>query len=646
MPSSPPLPIGHLRAGAVGARAPIEQRVLDSRTGISIGTIGSPGDPVSKSSRLDAATPPGGRLGLALSGGGFRAAMFHLGVLARMAELGLLRRVEVISTVSGGSVIGALYYLHVKRLLERVPDAELTDDHFRGLVTALERDLVRGVQGSVFARTLDNPGKTLKMTLPDYSRSTRIGELYDELFFTPAWPTARTAPIALRELRIVPAGVAPAGRDLDPLTMNLGRRTPVPVLEINATSLNTGRGWRFSPGRMGEPPFDDPISDEIDKRDRLRRPPSYDALPRHADLSLGMAVAASACVPGLLPPLALRGVYGRDVLVELVDGGVIDNQGISACLEHGCDRLVVSDGAGQLGFEPRPDPGPLAVVARMNNVLLDRVRELELRAVLGARSPVATALVHLKKGLTMQAFAWNGPDGEEVAAPRREPAGAPTSAAFGVDPRVQELLASVRTDLDVFSDVEALSLAADAYQIADGELRGQPRLAEWIVAPPAEAPPPAEPPWRFLAIRELMAHPTPGYLLLLGVAREQLFRYFRLVKVARWIAFALLALIGVGLWFLVGGDVSAALRARVEVWHALVALLVPAVLFSFGASAVRRRGLFSRVKRWALYLRDGVLYFILAVLGAPTAFLHRRAIDPRLLAHGALDRHAPRKRDR
>ncbi|MFV2057835.1 MAG: patatin-like phospholipase family protein, partial [Thiohalomonadales bacterium] len=49
------------------------------------------------------------RLGLSLSGGGFRASFFHLGTLARMAEHGMLRHVEVISTVSGGSIVGAAY---------------------------------------------------------------------------------------------------------------------------------------------------------------------------------------------------------------------------------------------------------------------------------------------------------------------------------------------------------------------------------------------------------------------------------------------------------------------------------------------------------------------------------------------------------
>ena len=59
-----------------------------------------------------------GKLGLALSGGGFRAALFHVGVLAQLAEQDLLRFVSVISTVSGGSIIGAFYYLKVKQLLE------------------------------------------------------------------------------------------------------------------------------------------------------------------------------------------------------------------------------------------------------------------------------------------------------------------------------------------------------------------------------------------------------------------------------------------------------------------------------------------------------------------------------------------------
>ena len=57
------------------------------------------------------------KLGLALAGGGFRASLFHVGVLRRMAELDLLRYVEVLSTVSGGSIVGALYILMLKERL-------------------------------------------------------------------------------------------------------------------------------------------------------------------------------------------------------------------------------------------------------------------------------------------------------------------------------------------------------------------------------------------------------------------------------------------------------------------------------------------------------------------------------------------------
>ena len=46
-------------------------------------------------------------LGLALSGGGVRAAVFHLGVLRYLAERGVMERVTHLSTVSGGSLIVA-----------------------------------------------------------------------------------------------------------------------------------------------------------------------------------------------------------------------------------------------------------------------------------------------------------------------------------------------------------------------------------------------------------------------------------------------------------------------------------------------------------------------------------------------------------
>ena len=48
-------------------------------------------------------------IGLSLSGGGSRAIAFHLGCLRALHDRGILDQVRVISTVSGGSIIGAMY---------------------------------------------------------------------------------------------------------------------------------------------------------------------------------------------------------------------------------------------------------------------------------------------------------------------------------------------------------------------------------------------------------------------------------------------------------------------------------------------------------------------------------------------------------
>src|SRR5690349_20178614 len=49
-------------------------------------------------------TPPTQGIALCLSGGGYRAMLFHLGALYRLNELGLLPRLNQVSSVSGGSI--------------------------------------------------------------------------------------------------------------------------------------------------------------------------------------------------------------------------------------------------------------------------------------------------------------------------------------------------------------------------------------------------------------------------------------------------------------------------------------------------------------------------------------------------------------
>ncbi len=53
------------------------------------------------------------KIALSLSGGGYRAASFHLGSLEMLNELKLLESIKVLSTVSGGTITGASYALAI-----------------------------------------------------------------------------------------------------------------------------------------------------------------------------------------------------------------------------------------------------------------------------------------------------------------------------------------------------------------------------------------------------------------------------------------------------------------------------------------------------------------------------------------------------
>lgn len=66
------------------------------------------------------------KLSLALSGGGFRAALFHLGVLRRLNELGVLSRLDHVSSVSGGSIVAA----HIALVIQPWPEpGEVVPEH-------------------------------------------------------------------------------------------------------------------------------------------------------------------------------------------------------------------------------------------------------------------------------------------------------------------------------------------------------------------------------------------------------------------------------------------------------------------------------------------------------------------------------------
>src|SRR5262249_34433701 len=125
-----------------------------------------------------------GKVGLALSGGGFRASLYHIGVLAKLAEFDLLRHVECLSCVSGGSIVGAHLYLEVRKLLQEKKDKDVNRDDYIEIVRKLANDFYAGVKSNVRTRIAAEWLTNLKMIfLPGYSRTMRAGDLYESEIF-------------------------------------------------------------------------------------------------------------------------------------------------------------------------------------------------------------------------------------------------------------------------------------------------------------------------------------------------------------------------------------------------------------------------------------------------------------------------------
>lgn len=572
------------------------------------------------------------KLGLALSGGGFRAAFFHIGVLAQMARLGLLRHVEVISTVSGGSIIGALYYLHVKQLLEAKADVAVTDQDYQVIVERIESDFLEAVQRNIRMCTFLNPLTNLRMSMANYSRSDRIGELYDQYFYRPVIDPKRPGPIEMRELKIMPKGDKP---NFYPLRDNAGRKARVPILLINATTLNTGHNWRFEASRMGEPPRKDMVAMEIDKNLRLRRPAAYeDVITKQQNFELGLAVAASAGVPGIFHPLAVSDLYPDDIRVQLVDGGVHDNQGIQGLLDMGCTRFIVSDASGQMEDEPDPATRIASVLGRTNSILMDRVREEELFRLLHGNNP-PVAFMHLRRGLSAKAVSWNGPDGQPAEAHKVERQPAATSESFGVAQQVQSLLSKIRTDLDSFTEVEAYSLMLDGYQMSEGELRKAGGIKQLI----SKKKKVDAPRWRFLEIAPWLAHPNPRYLRQLEVAGELLFKIFRLSWLVTIVT--LLAVVGIcfGLWALFKDEIIAFFSQSITIGKLFVILITLALGFIPKLSRIFK--MFRFLRSPMEFLVRFVTRALPPAIGSLFVWIALRIYDPLFLRQGKLERLGP-----
>jgi NTE family protein len=275
---------------------------------------------------------PGPREGLALcmSGGGDRAALFHLGALRRMNELGILSKIDTFTSVSGGSIMAAQLATFMKGAT-RTPGQPI-DGFDEGVAEPMRS----------FAATDPRTGAALARLKPSK-------------WFTPgAQSEALAAAYAL--------GPAPGRLDDLPET---------PRFVFLASDMRFRDQWVFDTG----------------KRQVGSRQAGFGPL---GNWTLAQAVAASSCVPGAFSvvkakqhPSTLRdGEYkekDRDELVreiDLSDGGMFDNLGLEPVWEDHA-IVLVSDAAPS--FKPEPQVGWLWSALRQGVILLEQATEVRKR---------------------------------------------------------------------------------------------------------------------------------------------------------------------------------------------------------------------------------------------------------------------------
>ncbi|MFD2568920.1 patatin-like phospholipase family protein [Pseudotenacibaculum haliotis] len=299
------------------------------------------------------------RLGLALSGGGYRAAIYHIGTLRALRKLKILDTIDVISTNSGGSITGACYSINHENF-----------DHFESV-------LIAGVQKSVIGRVLKNPRFIIPLLI---FIGIIIISIY-LLFTNFAWLNIIIWPSFLILILLAQFEILPISKIIESIyddlffqkktLKNLSKKFKT---TINSTNLATGKIFQFSLEKMGDSKYE--------YRGELE---SITFKPERFPIS--RAVMASSCVPFAFTPVKIskhfykNPKHFKEVKPRLVDGGVYDNQGIHKLTFQSsssyCENVIVSDAGTELPFK-ESFRNVITLLIRTSNVFMARIKNFQM----------------------------------------------------------------------------------------------------------------------------------------------------------------------------------------------------------------------------------------------------------------------------
>lgn len=270
------------------------------------------------------------KIGLTFSGGGFRASAFNLGVLSyletlTLANTSLLNHVVALSTVSGGTVTGARYAISIK-------EGESFPAFFHALYDFMKNtDLVSLALERLTSEKGWENGRVKSLI-------NAFADVYDTALFAEAkFGTLLT--------------------DNNPIHLK--------HISFNATEFSNALQFRFQ--------WSEKVNAAAGEPDRGIIGNTYYRIPEAAAKEIRMAdiLAASSCFPGGFEPINFPSDFiysGAKALPELntmpgypvglMDGGIVDNQGIEPILlaerrmsrnmpgtetENAFDLIIISD---------------------------------------------------------------------------------------------------------------------------------------------------------------------------------------------------------------------------------------------------------------------------------------------------------------
>jgi len=268
---------------------------------------------------------------LCLSGGGYRAMLFHVGSLWRLYDAGLLSGIDRISSVSGGSITAAVLGLNWRHLSFE-PDSVQTDFvlHVVEPVRALAR---KTIDVSSVLRGLVLPGRI----------SQKVANSYDKVLFKGA---------TLQDLPDRPRFV------------------------INATNLQSGALWRFMKPYMRDYKVGEVKAPRLRLADAVAASSAFPPVLSPVELKLDPAAFTPDTGDSLQrPPFTER--------VILSDGGVYDNLGLETAWKRYL-TILVSDAGGTLDADGRPRTDWALQSVRVLFVIDNQVRSLRKRSLIDA----------------------------------------------------------------------------------------------------------------------------------------------------------------------------------------------------------------------------------------------------------------------